>query len=161
MLATVRWNALFPLQLLHSLLPTLRRSPGPVLVMNVGSYSGDLPPPRLAVYAASKRFMEFLGRGLSMDERYYTKTNVSFMYLIVGQVSTNAYRRPVTFVCPDADTFAKAVVDRIGCNRKRISPYVNHALSQWAAEMLGEDMGERVVALAMKQLYFKDGKKVE
>lgn len=129
--------------------------------MNVGSYSGDIPPPRLAIYAASKRFMEFLGRGLSMDERYYTPTNVRFMYLIVGQVATNAYKRPVNLVCPDADTFAKAVVDRIGCNRRRISPYVNHALAQWASEMLGEDVGEMVIAFAMKQLFWKDGKKVE
>jgi 17beta-estradiol 17-dehydrogenase / very-long-chain 3-oxoacyl-CoA reductase len=161
LVATVRWNALFSLQLIHALLPQLRASPGPVLVMNVGSYAGDLPPPRLAIYAASKRFMEFLSRGLSMDERYFTPTNVQFMYLSVGQVSTNAMRKARSFVCPDADTFAKAVVDRIGCGRRRIAPYVGHAITQWSVDMIGVDLGEMVVAQAMKQMFFSEGKKVD
>jgi 17beta-estradiol 17-dehydrogenase / very-long-chain 3-oxoacyl-CoA reductase len=161
MLGIVRWNALFPLQLMRTLLPQLRRSPGKVLVMSVGSFAGELPPPRLALYAASKRFVDFLTRGLSMDERYFTPTNVRFMYLIVGQVATNAMKRSVSFMCPDSETFARAVVDRIGCNSRRIAPYVNHAVSQWAAEVLPVGAGEKTVALAMKQLFWKDGKKVE
>lgn len=129
--------------------------------MNVGSFAGDLPPPRLAIYGASKRFVEYLARGLSMDERYFTATNVQFMYISVGQVSTNALKRPTSFLCPDADTFAKAVVGKIGCNKRRITPYVGHAMSQWVVDMLGVSLGETIVAQSMKQMFFSEGRKVE
>ena len=94
MMGIVHLNALFHLRLIRVLLPQLRRSPGPVLVMNIGSYSGDTPPPRLAIYAASKRFIEFLTRGLAMDERFFTPTNVKFMYLVVGSSKQLETREP-------------------------------------------------------------------
>jgi len=129
--------------------------------MNIGSYSGDTPPPRLAIYAASKRFIEFLTRGLAMDERFYTPTNVKLMYLVVGQVTSSTYLEPESFLCPSSDTFAKSVVDRIGCNSRQISPHVNHAISQWAAEALGVGVFEVAVAYTMRQIFRNDGKKVE
>ncbi|KAF8591930.1 NAD(P)-binding protein [Ramaria rubella] len=158
-LSIVRWNALFSLLLMRTILPQLRRSSGRTLVMNVGSFAGDISPPRLSVYAASKRFSEFLGRGLSVDERYFTRTGVEFMYLVVGQVATNAMRQPNSLVCPSTDTFARAVVNRIGCGRRRIAPYYFHAISHWFVEAASIDLGEWVVAQAMKALFTKDGVK--
>jgi 17beta-estradiol 17-dehydrogenase / very-long-chain 3-oxoacyl-CoA reductase len=132
--------------------------------MNVGSQAGDHPLPRLAVYAASKRFMDILSRGLSMDERYYTPTNVGFMYLSVGQVATKL-GIPPSFWGPDADTFAKAVVDRVGCGRVRIAPYVGHAITEWSSDILPGRLEEIVLARFMKQfmkqMFLGQGKKVE
>jgi len=126
--------------------------------MNTGSQAGDSPPPRLAVYGASKRFLEYLTRGLAVDEHYYTATNVKFLHLVPGQVSSSTYLEPESFLCPTSDTFAKAVVDRIGCNRRRISPYLNHAISQWAAGVFGIGVMEAFVAYKIKQIYWNDEK---
>ncbi|KIJ32069.1 hypothetical protein M422DRAFT_36001 [Sphaerobolus stellatus SS14] len=150
---TVRWNAIFPLHIIHSLLPQLRRAKGPALVINVGSYAGETPPPRLSLYASSKRFVDTLGWALSIDEEYYTPTNVDFMYLVVGEVSTNAVRKENTLLCPDADTFARSVIDRIGCGRRRIAPYIFHAMSHWFVESFGEFLRVKIVAEAMRQMY--------
>jgi len=103
-----------------------------------------------------KRFLEYIARGLAMDERYFTPTNVKFMHLIVGQVDTTNYPKLESFLCPISDTFAKAIVDRIGCNGRRISPYVNHAIGQWFDDAFGLDVGEAAVARTMKQVFWKD-----
>ncbi|KIJ54928.1 hypothetical protein M422DRAFT_153177 [Sphaerobolus stellatus SS14] len=152
------WNALFPLHIIQTLLPQLRRVNGLALVLNVGSYAGETPPPRLAIYAASKRFVNTLGWALSIDERYYTPTNVEFMYLVVGEVSTNSVQKEATLFCPNADTFARWVIARIGCGRRQITPYIFHAVAQWLIESCGKDMAVKIIAEVMRQLYYSDKK---
>ncbi|KIJ54932.1 hypothetical protein M422DRAFT_221360 [Sphaerobolus stellatus SS14] len=154
----VKRNALFPLHIIQTLLPQLRRVNGPALVLNVGSYAGETPPPRLAIYAASKRFVNTLGWALSIDERYYTPTNVEFMYLVVGEVSTNSVQKEATLFCPNADTFARSVIARIGCGRRQITPYIFHAVAQWLIESCGKDMAVKIIAEVMRQLYYSDKK---
>jgi 17beta-estradiol 17-dehydrogenase / very-long-chain 3-oxoacyl-CoA reductase len=102
--------------------------------------------------------METLTWALQVDERYFTPSNLQFMYLVVGQVSTNAFPRNPDPLRPDSDTFAKAVVHKIGCGKRRIAPYLGHAVSHWFAEALGEDLGEWTVAQAMKQLFSEESK---
>ncbi|KIJ38439.1 hypothetical protein M422DRAFT_49977 [Sphaerobolus stellatus SS14] len=144
---------LYSLSKSSTLLAQLRRAKGPALVINVGSYAGKTLSPRLALYASSKSFVETLGWTLPIDKEYYTPTNVDFMYLVVGEVSTNTVRKKSTLIRPDTDTFARSVIDRIGCGRRQIVPYSFHAMSHWFMECFGEFVRVKIVAEDMRQMF--------
>ncbi|GJJ09617.1 hypothetical protein Clacol_003840 [Clathrus columnatus] len=138
----INWNVQFPLHLIHGLLPQFRKRRGPCLVVNIGSFSAEVPPPRLALYASSKRFMRTLTWSLSVDERYFTPTNVRFIHMTVGQVQSNSLRMTPTLLRPSSETFGKAIVDRMNCGRLEVAPYVFHAISQWFVLSIGDTAGE-------------------
>ncbi|KAI0667838.1 NAD-P-binding protein [Trametes maxima] len=151
----VHWNALFPLLLTRVLLPQLRRSAthGPVLVQFVGSLAGDVSPPRLPIYAASKRFLEGLVRGLDNDEQFFDKpTGVRFTYLAVGPVNSASMPQAPSLMTPTSEAFGKAVVNRTGCGRRRVAPYWFHAVSQVFVEALGQGTVDGFTAQEMKGL---------
>ncbi|OBZ72240.1 Very-long-chain 3-oxoacyl-CoA reductase [Grifola frondosa] len=161
-LSVVHWNAIFPLFLTRALLPRLRVSAkhGPVLVQFIGSIAGDISPPRLPIYAASKKFLEGLTRGLDNDERYFgTPTGVRFTYIAVGAVVSNSLRADVNLGRPTSETFAKTLVARSGCGKRRVAPYVVHAIMQWAMEAMGEEVVDRYSAEEMANLIAAEEKK--
>jgi 17beta-estradiol 17-dehydrogenase / very-long-chain 3-oxoacyl-CoA reductase len=41
-------------------------------------------------------------------------------------------------IAPTSERFAKAAVARIGCGRRRITPWMPHAVLQWLMTTLGE-----------------------
>ncbi|KAI0685984.1 NAD-P-binding protein [Cerioporus squamosus] len=132
----VNLNALFPLFLNRALLPHLRRTAksGPVLVHFVGSVAGDIAPPRLAVYAASKGFLESLTRGLDNDELFFDgPTGVRYTYLAVAAVHSDNHEAPIatSVTTPTTERFAKGIVARAGCGRRRVAPYWVHAIMQY------------------------------
>ncbi len=152
----MRWNALFPLLLTRVLLPQLRRSAthGPVLVQFVGSLASDISPPRLPIYAASKRFLEALVRGLDNDEQNFEQpTGVRFTYLAVGPVHTASMppQRP-GLNTPTSEQFARAIVQRTGCGRRRVAPYAMHAVSTFVVGGLGDRTVDYYTAQEMKTL---------
>ncbi|KAI9056800.1 NAD-P-binding protein [Trametes sanguinea] len=151
----VHWNALFPLLLTRVLLPQLRRSAkhGPVIVQFVGSLAGDISPPRLSIYAASKRFLEALTRGLDNDELFFDgPTGVRFTYLAVGPVNSASMPQKPSLNTPTSERFAKAIIARTGCGRRRIAPYPMHAISQVVVEALGQRTVDYYTAEEMKVL---------
>ncbi|KAI0364318.1 NAD-P-binding protein [Pilatotrama ljubarskyi] len=151
----VHWNALFPLLLTRVLLPQLRRSAthGPVNVQFVGSLAGDVSPARLPIYAASKKFLEGLVRGLDNDEQFFDKpTGVTFTYLAVGPVNSASMPQKPSLNTPTSETFGKAIVARTGCGRRRVAPYFMHAVSQVVVEALGQRTVDYYTAQEMKVL---------
>jgi len=137
----------------------MRRAKGPVLVIGIGSQAGEVPPPRLPLYVSSKRFVEYLFWGLQVDEWYYTKTNVELMYMVVGEVTSNSVRKDTTLLRPDSDTFARSMVNTMGCGQRRITPYIWHAISMWFVQAFGENVSVPIVAEAMRNLWPEAGKK--
>lgn len=151
----MRWNALFPLLLTRVLLPQLRRSAkhGPVLVQFVGSLASDISPPRLSIYAASKRFLEALVRGLDNDEQNFEQpTGVRFTYLAVGPVNSASMPQKPSLNTPTSEQFARAIIRRTGCGRRRVAPYWMHAVSTFAVGGLGERTVDYYTAQEMKTL---------
>ena len=153
-------NALFPLFLNRALLPSLRRNAksGPVLVSFVGSIAGDIAPPRLAVYAASKGFLESLTRGLDNDELYLNPdgpTGVRYCYLAVAAVHTSNLRAafPTGFTTPTCERFAKCILDRAGCGRRRVAPYWVHGMMQYFMnDVLSDGVVDKASADQMRGL---------
>lgn len=149
---TMNMNLLFGTGLIHALLPKFRNRRGKCLVVSVGSIATKVCPPRLALYAACKSFLKTFSKTLAVDERHFTPTNVQFLYLNVGEVSTKALRRPATLSRPDADTFGKAVVDRLACGRWEITPYISHVFQYWFLSIAGEYFTERMSVANMKKM---------
>ncbi|RPD54339.1 NAD(P)-binding protein [Lentinus tigrinus ALCF2SS1-7] len=154
----VNLNALFPLFLNRALLPQLRRSAksGPVLVNFVGSVAGDIAPPRLAVYAAGKGFLESLTRGLDNDEQFFDgPTGVRYCYLAVAAVHSDNHEAPIatSFTTPTCERFAKCILDRAGCGRRRVAPYWVHGMMQYfIREVAGDGVVDKASAEQMQGL---------
>ena len=156
----VNLNALFSLFLNRALLPQLRRAAksGPVLVNFVGSIAGDLGHPRLAVYAGSKGFLEALARGLDNDELYLNPdgpTGVRYCYLAVAAVHTSNLRAafPTGFTTPTCERFAKCILDRAGCGRRRVAPYWVHGMMQYFMnDVLSDGVVDKASADQMRGL---------
>jgi len=106
----IRWNVLFPTFLTRALLPSLRKTARdhPVLVVFVGSIAGVVDMPRISIYSASKSFLSRLSGGLHADERFHGgNSNLSFMYLQVGEVNSGTMTAPVNWFTPAADEFCE------------------------------------------------------
>ncbi|KAL6305816.1 NAD(P)-binding protein [Sparassis latifolia] len=155
LLGIVQMNALFPLLLTRALLPSLRASAahGPVLVQFVGSQGADVSPPRFALYASSKRFLQALARGLDVDERVWDgASGVRFEYAAVGEVRSQTHPVQIRVSSPSAERFARSLVKRVGCGWRRYAPYMPHAYMQWIVELLGETVVEKYVVKEIDQI---------
>lgn len=153
----VRKNAFFSLFLTRALLPQLRRcaKSGPVQVLFVGSVAGDIAPARLPLYAASKGFLQALTRGLDNDEQFFGKpTGVRFTYLAVGAVHSDNHDAPMppSLTVPTSQRFARAVVESVGCGRRRIAPYYIHAVQSWSVGVMGHWVVDSMSAKEMESL---------
>lgn len=151
LLGEVRVNALFSYFLSRAFLPKFRSTKGPILVIFVGSISAEIRCPRISTYSSSKAFIKQLTRALNSDEKFWTPSNVSFMYWGVGAVITNGLRGTPSFFTPLASTFAKSVIARIGCGHEIVVPYLPHAIQKWSADILGDDWVEKFSAETVKR----------
>lgn len=141
----VRLNILFSTRLTQALLPCLGKGG---LILNVSSYAGIYPPPYLAVYAGSKAYNDAFSRSLSVE-----LVDVRVISLLTGSVHTNSNRKPVTFMRPDAGTFARSVVQAAGrkCVGKRLYPYWPHAVQAYVLSLLPARMMDRAMRKAMQR----------
>lgn len=110
----LRVNAIFPWLLTRALLPKLRTARGPVKVVFVGSGGGELPLPGSIPYGATKAFLRQLSATIDADERFRQPSNVTTCYLLVGGVVSAGHRAKSSLFMPEAEPFAKCLVNKIG-----------------------------------------------
>ncbi|THH33310.1 hypothetical protein EUX98_g939 [Antrodiella citrinella] len=164
LLRDIRINMLFAFNFTRALLPILRRS-SPAQVLFIGSQSAEIRIPRLATYSPPKAFLKQLTRCLSCDERWWTPSNVSFVYVTVGTVVTNAMRTTPHIFNPTSERFAKALVARVGCAEDEYTAWAPHVLQMWSMKLLGDSFIEVYAASTIKEIietrakYFDEDKK--
>jgi len=151
LMSDLRINMLFAFNLTRALLPILRKS-APAQVLFIGSQSAEIRIPRLSTYAPCKYFLKQLTRCLESDERWWTPTNVSFVYVTVGTVVTNAMRTTPHIFNPSSERFAKALVARIGCAPDEFTAWAPHAMQMWFMKRLGDAVIEKYTAPAMEEI---------
>jgi short-subunit dehydrogenase len=86
---TLRVNLIAPARLVVAALPVMLRQ-GEGFLVNVSSVAGKLPPPREAVYAASKFGLTGLTEGLWLD---LEGSNVHAAVIHVGPIDTEIWRK--------------------------------------------------------------------
>lgn len=140
---TININALFPTKLTRAVLPFM---PSPGLILNVSSYAGIIPPPYLSVYAGTKAYNHAFSVSLNRE-----RDDIEVISLITGSVQTGANTKPVTFLRPAADTYARHVLKIVGCGRNAIMPYWPHAIQTWLISLLPARLIERATKIAMQK----------
>ncbi|KAJ3485941.1 hypothetical protein NLG97_g6718 [Lecanicillium saksenae] len=124
----VALNALFPLHLTRTLLPTLRRN-SPSLVVNVSSLA-DNGLPLLVSYCASKRFLLTMTEAVVREMKLLGKGgDVELLGVRVGKTTNTAYftEKP-SFFTPDSQTMARAALEKAGYGHGIVVGYWAHAL---------------------------------
>ena len=120
---TITLNILFPTYLTQAL---SRSGISPTLIINISSYAGILPPPFLSVYAGTKAYNNAFSKSLSAEMQ-----DATVMSVLVGSVHTGSNKKPVSFMRPDAEKFAKCVIRMVGTKRKSVYPYWPHAVQTY------------------------------
>lgn len=140
MTENISLNALFPVHLTRTLLPTLIRS-SPALVINISSMA-DMGFPMLASYGASKRFLMTFTRSLSLEME---GNDVEVLGIRLGRVSgTTFIRDPPSFSSPSADETAKAALAKAGHGHGIVVGHWAHALQQLATDLMPAWLGDRI-----------------
>lgn len=126
--ANVSLNALFPLHLLSHLIPTLSRN-APSLVITVGSLS-DNSLPFLSSYGPSKSFLTTMAGIVARDMRLEGR-DLEVVGMRCGRVTAVTHQKSQpTLLMPDASTWARAALGRVGCGTPECIPYWPHAMQQ-------------------------------
>jgi len=140
---TIVLNTAFPSQLTHDLIPFFKK---PALILNMSSYAGLLPPPYLAVYAGTKAYNNAFSISLARELE-----DIEVISLLTGSVNTGSNRKPVSFMRPSAETYAKCVLNRIGCGRQAIMPYWQHAIQTFLISILPQKFIDNATKNALKK----------
>jgi len=116
-------------QLTHGCLPAMTRA-GRGWILNVGSTAGLIPTPKLAVYSASKAFVNHFTEALRIELQ---GTGVKVHLLAPGPVDTEFFavarpdrpaeaQRPMGFLFEDAHEVARQALDSMIADRPRSIP---------------------------------------
>ena len=140
---TVNLNILFPTHLSNALLPHLSN---PSLILNVSPYAGLYPPPYLAVYAGTKAYNNAFSNSLSIELE-----NVESISLTTGSVHTGSNTKPVSFLRPTSEDYAKSILSIVGCGKKSVFPYWPHAVQICLLSFLPEALTGKAMKNVMQR----------
>ncbi|KAK7072530.1 hypothetical protein SK128_028240 [Halocaridina rubra] len=120
------------------------------LVINISSLSSIIPAPLLAVYGATKAYIESLTESLGVE---YASKNITFQCIMPGFVVSNMskIRRP-TLMAPTATAFVRSSLKTTGVE-KRSAGYFMHKLQIYGIEFLKMHLpGSVLVSMVFGQL---------
>ncbi|PSR74725.1 hypothetical protein PHLCEN_2v9604 [Hermanssonia centrifuga] len=144
-------NSLFPFFFTRAILPKLRQASGPAEMLYIGSFAGEGPMPYLTPYGATKSFLKQFSGSIGLDERSGIPSNVSTVYVTVGSVVSNSHKIGASLLSPTSEVYARSLVDKIGCGRKVLVPYLPHALQFWSTSVIPEWALDRFVEQVMEE----------
>ena len=141
----------------HIVLPyMLKKRKG--CIVNISSYSGIVPSPLLAQYAASKAYINNLTSGLSYE---YADKGIHFQAQCPLFVSSKLSKiRKVDLMVPSPDTYAAAGIKAFGYEVISI-PYWPHALQNRVVQTVPEVLQARIIASIHTGIKIKAIKKKE
>ncbi|XP_068223698.1 very-long-chain 3-oxoacyl-CoA reductase [Palaemon carinicauda] len=113
------------------------------LVINLSSLSSIIPAPLLAVYGATKAYVESLTDSLSVE---YASKNIQFQCILPGFVVSNMskIKRP-TLMAPTPTAFVRSSLKTTGVE-KRTAGYFMHKLQIYGIEFLKMNLPGSVLA---------------
>ncbi|KAF4949308.1 hypothetical protein FSARC_13515 [Fusarium sarcochroum] len=144
----VSLNALFPIHLIRTLLPTLIRN-SPALIINISSV-GDKGFPLLVSYSASKSFLMTMTESLGLElklEGHDVDTMCVRVSKTTGVVGSDMQPN---FSVPSASAVAKAALARVGCGERIVVGHWVQSLQQVVVRMLPRWLWERTIIDVMQ-----------
>ena len=90
----------------------LMESKGKGLIINISSFSATCPTPLLAVYGATKTYVDFFSRSMQME---YGPRNITIQSVLPSFVATNMSRiRKPTLMAPRPKDYVAAQMKTVG-----------------------------------------------
>lgn len=112
-------------------LPGMTARKGGVIV-NVSSASGRIPTPFLALYSASKAYMDFFSRSIDIE---YKSKGIIVQSVCPYFVSTKLSGTRKSLTSPSPSEFVKSAIDTIG-SQHVTNGYLVHNIQGWVLESL-------------------------
>lgn len=134
LIESVNINMMAVMMMTYIVLPQMvERKRG--LIVNMSSISSFYPLPLMAVYSASKAFVDWFS--VALDYEYKDK-GITVQSLIPSYISTKLVRfsnflSTPSLIVPDAETFVKSSLQTIGAS-KRTTGFWTHGLQYWTYE---------------------------
>lgn len=136
-------NVCFALEMTRVVLPLLTHHGRPACVLNVGSGAARLPTPYIAVAGATKAFVEAWSKSLAAEMVAEGNSQVEVRYELVGMCSTGSEKRSVSWLVPNARSYARKSLGLVGARRRTVWGYWPHTLQfeglfqlpQWVKEV--------------------------
>lgn len=155
--AVLNINARFPFFLTRAFLPSLRKNSqsGPVEIVFVGSFAGDVAVPFVSVYAGSKALIKRVSLIWHSDERLLSGSDLSFMYANVGEVQTGTMTAATALARPHADDYARHLVHSFGSGRRSVIPHPVHHIVFALVTGMPEALCDYIVLAEGKNVYNK------
>ncbi|KAJ3453636.1 hypothetical protein MRS44_017883 [Fusarium solani] len=148
--ANISINASFPLLLTGALMPLLVANQ-PSLTLNVGSLA-DVGMPLFPSYGPSKAFLMNSSIELGL-ESVLEGRDVEVLGLRIFQVTeTSTTALPPSLLIPDAATWVKTALARVGCGRPTILPYWSHAVQLALLEALPDWAKRKALISAVRKM---------
>lgn len=119
-------NVLSVTRMTHIVLPLMEaRKSG--IIINVSSFSALFPTPLLAIYSASKIYMDFFSRALHAE---YCDRGIIVQSVVPYYVSTNMIRNPaISFMIPTADKFVDSALKTVGVQTRTYGYFAHNMLA--------------------------------
>lgn len=150
-------NTRFPFLITRAFLRSLRRTSqkGPVEVVFIGSFAGDVAVPFVSPYAGSKALIKRVSRILHADERVFSSSNVSFVYVNVGEVRSGTMKIRTGLARPHSDDYAKHLVESFGSGRRSVIPHPVHHIIYAIVTGMPEAVCDYIVSAEGRNVFKK------
>eukprot|EP00127_Corallochytrium_limacisporum_P000786 Clim_evm72s25 gene=Clim_evmTU72s25 len=115
----------------HVFLPRMiERKKG--LILNLSSYSANQPTPFLSTYAASKTFLDFWSRALSVE---CEGTGVEVQSVLPAFVATKLSKMRPSLLSPKPEVYVRTQLATVGYENRTFG-YPLHAIQAWVSDSL-------------------------
>ena len=142
-------NVSFPCQLTAAVLPSLIKHQ-PSLILTVGSMA-EYGNPWLSMYGGSKAFNMAWSRGLAREMKAEGR-DIEVLGILTGEVTDCSHnKRPANWKMPDARTYARAVVDKVGCGELVVNGYWTQGILKAVVDRLPENIVTPMLIGAMQE----------
>ena len=146
---TLAMNVGFPTQLTTALLPSLIKHQ-PSLIITLGSMA-DYGNPWISIYSGSKAFLLSWCRALAREMKLEGR-DIEVLGILTGEVTDCAHnKRPATLRMPDAKSYARAVVDKVGCGEMVVNGYWFQGIMKALVDRLPASVVTTALINAMRQ----------
>ena len=99
--------------------------------------------------------MKRVSRILHADERVWSGSNLSFVYVNVGEVQSGTMRVAVSLMRPHSDDYARHLVKSFGSGRRVVIPHPVHHVIYAIVTGMPEALCDHIVLAEARSLFKK------